>query len=86
MKIGILNEFLNNLEFSFGFEGSSRQLDVLTAGNPLSGEALSIPWQVARNSPIELSVKLPENCFVDCVEMVQRVLHSFVIQEAEPHE
>ncbi len=69
MKTGLLNELLNNLEFSFGFEGSSRKLDVTAAGNPLSGEPLSIAWQVARNSPVELSVNLGKECFIDCVEI-----------------
>ena len=69
MKTGLLNELLNNAAFSFGFEGSARKLDAIESGNPLSGEVLSISWQVARNSPIELAVNLEEECFIDCVEI-----------------
>ncbi|MBQ9985299.1 MAG: family 20 glycosylhydrolase [Oscillospiraceae bacterium] len=69
MKIGLLNDYLNNIKLSFEFEGSSRKLEAVAEGNPFSGETLSISWQVARNSPVELSVKLEKKCFVDCVEI-----------------
>ena len=69
MKIGLLNELLSDLEFSFGFEGSERKLETISMGNPILGSPISISWQVARNSPIELSVKIPEEAFIDCVEI-----------------
>ena len=69
MKTGLLNEFLSDIEFSVGFEGSERKLETVSRGNPLSGKPLSVSWQVARNSPIELRINLKEECFVDCVEI-----------------
>lgn len=69
MKIGLLNEFLNNIEFSCGFEGSERELSLEKQGNPACGEMVSATWTVVRNSPVELSFDLNEECFVDSVEI-----------------
>ena len=69
MKIGVLNDLLNNIDFSYGFEGSGRELSLEKNGNPIVGETLSALWNVVRNSPIEFKIKLGEKAFVDRVEI-----------------
>lgn len=69
MKIGCLNDYLNDIKFFSGFEGTSRKLETVADGNPISDELLSISWMAARNSPIEFSINLGINCFVNCVEI-----------------
>ena len=65
MKTGLLNDYLNDIKLSFGFEGTSRKLEAVAEGNPVLGEPLSISWQVARNSPVELSLSLEKKCFFE---------------------
>ena len=62
MKIGLLNELLNDISCSVSTKTSE-------CGNPAKNEFVFIKWDVVRNMSAHLSVNLGKTCFVDRVEV-----------------
>lgn len=84
----IVEELDRTLENALSISASDREMQVQRYGEELvcfierQSEFWGEPEHHIQNS---LNIAYDKG-FVDCVEMVQRVLHGFVIQEAEPHE
>ena len=69
MKIGILNEMLDNILCTASFAEDVMVFSSKNNGNPAKGEMLSFDWQVVRNMPVSLKFNLGKVCFVDRVEV-----------------
>lgn len=62
MKIGVLNELLNDISCSLSMKAEK-------GGNPAKNDPILIKWDVIRNMSAELCIRLEESCFVDRVEV-----------------
>ena len=67
MKLGVLNKFFPDCTLETSFAGTKLPLQPETAGNPLAGEAIFFPWQVVKDQPVALKIRLPQKAFVDTV-------------------
>ena len=61
MKTGVLNELLNI--------SCKMSLPLKEVGDLIKYEPVSLPWQMVRNMPFELTLKLEKECFVDRVQV-----------------
>lgn len=61
MKTGVLNELLNI--------SCMMSLPLKEVGNLTKYEPVNLPWQMVRNMPFELTLKLEKECFVDRVQV-----------------
>ena len=57
MKTGVLNELLNI--------SCKTSLPLNEIGNLIKYEPVNLQWQMVRNMPFELTLKLEKECFVD---------------------
>ena len=69
MKIGKLNDFMQDIAFSCHFAGTELIPTALEAGNPLTGGRLEIRWANIRDEELALDICLPEAAFLDTVTL-----------------
>ena len=69
MKIGKLNDFFDNITFSYHFAGTRLVPQTESMGDPLKGEALCSRWAMIRDEELALDITLPEEAFVDTVSL-----------------
>ena len=69
MKIGKLNEFFSNIDFSYHFEGTALIPNCMENGDPLKGQLLQFKWEQIYDQELALEIRLPEPCFVDTLEL-----------------
>ena len=67
MKIGILNELLENISFSYHFTGTELVPKEEIAGDPVKGELLQIRWTEIRDEDVSFDLTLPQAAIVDTV-------------------
>lgn len=67
MKIGKLNEFFEDISFSYHFAGTELIPATVENGNPLRDGLLQIKWDEIRDEELALEITLPQECFLDTV-------------------
>lgn len=69
MKIGILNDLLGSIDFSYYYTGTNIVPKAESFGNPTEGELLQLNWNVIGDQDVTLALQLPKPCYVDTVEL-----------------
>ena len=67
MKIGKLNDFMEDISFSYHFTGTPTVPAAEILGSPVKGELLQLRWAVIRDMEVSLDIVLPREAFVDTV-------------------
>lgn len=74
MKLGKLNELLDNIDLQIAYADSTLAPNIEEPGNPLKGEHFLIKWQSIYDKAVALHITLPQPCFVDrvCLHMGEK--------------
>ena len=67
MKLGKLNDFLEDISFSYHFTGTPTVPATEISGDPVKGELLQLRWAAIRDMELSLDITLPREAFVDTV-------------------
>jgi len=75
MKLGKLNDLLDNVSLRVGFADSALVPEITENGNVLKGEHFLIKWQSIYDRAVSLDICLPQTCFVDriCLGLGEKV-------------
>ena len=75
MKLGKLNELLDNIGLNIAYADSTLVPAIEENGNPLKGEHFLIKWQSIYDKAVALHITLPQVCFVDrvCLQLGEKV-------------
>lgn len=75
MKLGKLNELLDNIGLNIAYADSALVPAIEENGNPLKGEHFLIKWQSIYDKAVALHITLPQVCFVDrvCLQLGEKV-------------
>ena len=69
MKIGRLNDFFNNISFSYHFADTALIPEAEVVGNPIKSALLQIRWAQIRDEELALDITLPQAAFVDTIAL-----------------
>ncbi len=67
MKIGILNELLGTIDFTYFYTGTNIVPKAEVFGNPTKEEPLNLLWNVIGDQDVTLSLRLQKPCYVDTI-------------------